>query len=62
VTYVFVSRYRPFFAVLVTVYSRAFSSGIETAWSVASRSRSTKLDPSVTMYCMSCTAGVSARG
>ena len=62
VTYVLVIRYRPLRAVLVTVYSGAFSSGIVTVCVVASRSRSTKLDPSVTTYCRSCTSGTSARG
>jgi hypothetical protein len=37
-------------AVLVTVYSGDFSSGIVTTCVVASRSRSVKVDPSVTTY------------
>ena len=49
-------------SVFVTVYSSAFSSGIETKWFVLSRSRSVKVDPSVTIYCISCMLGISRRG
>jgi hypothetical protein len=42
-------------AVLVTVYSGDFSSGIDTVCVVASRSRSVKVAPSLTTYCRSCT-------
>ena len=49
-------------SVFVTVYSSAFSVGMETAWLVASRSRSTKVEPSVMTYCMSCMLGTSSRG
>src|SRR5438552_4076069 len=62
VTWAVCTMFRPLFAVFVTVYSRALSSGIDTACVVASRSRSTKDIPSVTTYCMSCRSGTSARG